>query len=304
MLIAFHVSVSRPYNLNNYPCFHLTELTKKSVGLSQAPKAKQIRTSQTNIFFHDFFFNPPSVFRSSRDIMASSPPRIISCSPSYLPQLLSIYNHYVLHSVTTFHLTPQPLTFMQENFSRVTGHKLPFLLLIQQTTATTTTSSSYSRCEEEEQEKKQDEECEEEKDEQHEKKEKVLGYAYLSPYNPHREAYATTTELSIFLSPQATRSGFGSLLLKALLDKLRAKKNELVPREREEKDREMARVREIVVGMSIFEGDPGRFYERMGFRPVGVFERVGWKFGRWVDVKFFQLSLRDGEEGDGEIEGI
>lgn len=62
-----------------------------------------------------------------------------------------------------------------------------------------------------------------------------------------------------------------------------------------EQQREMVpRVREIVAGMSIFEGDPGRFYERMGFRPVGVFERLGWKFGRWVDVKFFQLSLGEG----------
>lgn len=120
-----------------------------------------------------------------------------------------------------------------------------------------------------------------------------MGYAYLSPYNPHREAYSATTELSIFLSPQATRSGFGALLLKALLGKVQSKKNEFVAEQRE-----MARVREIVAGMSIFEGDPGRFYERMGFRPVGVFERLGWKFGRWVDVKFFQLSLGEGE-GEG-----
>lgn len=187
---------------------------------------------------------------------------------------------------------------MREIFSRVTVHKLPFLLLVQPTTTTTTSSSSSSSPsrrkeeeEEQEQEKKQVEEGEEE-----EKEEKVVGYAYLSPYNPHREAYAATTELSIYLSPQTTRSGFGSLLLKALLDKLRAKKeDELAPGE----GREMGWVKEIVVGMSIFEGDPGRFYERMGFRPVGVFERLGWKFGRWVDVKFFQLSLPEGEGGDG-----
>lgn len=120
-----------------------------------------------------------------------------------------------------------------------------------------------------------------------------MGYSYLSPYNPHREAYSATTELSIFLSPQSTRSGFGALLLKALVDKVRSKKNEIVAEQRE-----MARVKEIVAGMSIFEGDPGRFYERMGFRPVGIFERLGWKFGSWVDVKFFQLSLGEGDEGE------
>lgn len=56
----------------------------------------------------------------------------------------------------------------------------------------------------------------------------------------------------------------------------------------------MVRVREILAGVSVFEGDPGRFYERMGFKFVGVFERLGWKFGRWVDVKWYQLSLGEG----------
>lgn len=181
---------------------------------------------------------------------------------------------------------------MQEIFSRVTAHKLPFLLLVHPTTTTTTSSSSRRRRREEEeeggeQEKKQGDEGEAEK----EKEEKVVGYAYLSPYNPNREAYFAATELSIFLSPQATRSGCGSLLLKALLDMLRKGKKELLPGEGE---REMVRVREVLAGVSVFEGDPGRFYERMGFRFVGVFERLGWKFGRWVDVKWFQLSLGEG----------
>lgn len=248
---------------------------------------------------------------------SSSPPQITSCTPSHLPQLLSIYNYYVLHTVLTFHLTPQPLSFMQEIFSRVTAHKLPFLLLVQPTTTTstitttrTTTSSSSSsssrrRREEEqeggggEQEKKQEEEGEAEKEKEKEKEEKVVGYAYLSPYNPNREAYAATTELSIFLSPQATRSGCGSLLLKALLDKLRKGKKKLVPGEGE---REMVRVREILAGVSVFEGDPGRFYERMGFKFVGVFGRLGWKFGRWVDVKWYQLSLGEGWGGEDGIQ--
>lgn len=71
------------------------------------------------------------------------------------------------------------------------------------------------------------------------------------------------------------------------------KNNEFVAEQRE-----MARVREILAGMSIFEGDAGRFYERMGFKPVGIFKRLGWKLGRWVDVKYFQLSLGEGEGED------
>jgi L-amino acid N-acyltransferase YncA len=32
-------------------------------------------------------------------------------------------------------------------------------------------------------------------------------------------------------------------------------------------------------------------HERLGFRPVGVFTEVGYKFGRWVDVGMWQRPL-------------
>ena len=32
-------------------------------------------------------------------------------------------------------------------------------------------------------------------------------------------------------------------------------------------------------------------HEAVGFSPVGVFQRVGYKFGKWHDVGWWQLSL-------------
>ena len=32
-------------------------------------------------------------------------------------------------------------------------------------------------------------------------------------------------------------------------------------------------------------------HERLGFRKVAHFEQVGWKFGRWIDVGYWQLLL-------------
>jgi phosphinothricin acetyltransferase len=32
----------------------------------------------------------------------------------------------------------------------------------------------------------------------------------------------------------------------------------------------------------------------VGFEPIGVFRSVGWKFGRWHDVAWFQRRLREG----------
>jgi phosphinothricin acetyltransferase len=33
-------------------------------------------------------------------------------------------------------------------------------------------------------------------------------------------------------------------------------------------------------------------HERLGFRPVGVFQGVGFKLGRWLDVGWWQLDLQ------------
>ena len=36
-----------------------------------------------------------------------------------------------------------------------------------------------------------------------------------------------------------------------------------------------------------------RFHEALGFTPVGVFRRAGWKFDTWHDVSWWQRPLRD-----------
>ncbi|MBE9553904.1 MAG: GNAT family N-acetyltransferase [Proteobacteria bacterium] len=48
-------------------------------------------------------------------------------------------------------------------------------------------------------------------------------------------------------------------------------------------------------------GDSGNMgsialHERMGFRMVGTFEAVGFKFGRWVDTVLMQRPLGDGRD--------
>ena len=40
-------------------------------------------------------------------------------------------------------------------------------------------------------------------------------------------------------------------------------------------------------------------HESLGFRPVGVYPRVGFKDGRWYDVGWWQLALRDRSEEPG-----
>jgi phosphinothricin acetyltransferase len=36
------------------------------------------------------------------------------------------------------------------------------------------------------------------------------------------------------------------------------------------------------------------FHERLGFHLIGVFHRIGYKFGAWRDVAWYERLLRDG----------
>jgi L-amino acid N-acyltransferase YncA len=105
----------------------------------------------------------------------------------------------------------------------------------------------------------------------------VLGYAYAAPYRP-RSAYRFALEDSIYLDPAATSRGIGSALLAALLEAGTASG---------------ARQMLAVIGDS---GNAGSIavHARLGFRHVGTFEAVGFKFGRWVDTVLMQRPLGPG----------
>ena len=39
-----------------------------------------------------------------------------------------------------------------------------------------------------------------------------------------------------------------------------------------------------------------RFHEKMGFRRIGSFRAIGWKFARWYDSVYLQLPLGGGDD--------
>lgn len=102
-----------------------------------------------------------------------------------MSSILSIYNHYVTHTIVTFDITPRPLSYISETHQSVLAQSLPYLVAIDKNDTT-----------------------------------KVLGYAYATQSRP-RAAWAATVEFTIYLSPDATGQGVGKCLLDALLRKLR-----------------------------------------------------------------------------------
>jgi phosphinothricin acetyltransferase len=105
----------------------------------------------------------------------------------------------------------------------------------------------------------------------------LLGYAYAGHYRT-RPAYRFTVEDSIYVAPQAQRRGAGRALLDALIV---------------ESEGRGFRQMLAVIGDSAHVGSI-ELHRAAGFRMVGTFENVGFKFGRWLDSMMMQRALGPG----------
>ena len=101
----------------------------------------------------------------------------------------------------------------------------------------------------------------------------VIGYAYARPFAA-REAYRWSCETSVYLAADRRRSGTGRALYQALLARL-------VERG----------FRVAVAKMTLPNPASEGLHAALGFRPVGVHRRIGYKNGAWYDVAISQLDL-------------
>lgn len=101
----------------------------------------------------------------------------------------------------------------------------------------------------------------------------VMGYAYATPWRV-RSAYRFSAESSVYVSPEHPRKGVGSRLYRHLIDELRARGLHMV-----------------IGGIAQPNEASVALHEAMGFRKVAHFSEVGMKFGRWIDVGYWELKL-------------
>jgi L-amino acid N-acyltransferase YncA len=103
--------------------------------------------------------------------------------------------------------------------------------------------------------------------------EDVVGYAYSWSYRP-RPAYNRTRETSIYLDPSVRGQGIGRQLYPALLDTMTD-----------------SGVHTAVA--LVAQPNPGSvgLHRACGFEHVGTMREVGFKFGQWVDVEWYQKIL-------------
>ena len=102
---------------------------------------------------------------------------------------------------------------------------------------------------------------------------RVRGYAYGTPHRT-RHAYRFTTETSIYVSPEFHRSGIGRPLYQQLLDRLAG-----------------SGFATAVAGITLPNDASVRFHSALGFAEVGVFPKVGFKFGEWHDTVWMVRPL-------------
>ncbi len=105
----------------------------------------------------------------------------------------------------------------------------------------------------------------------------LLGYAYANHYRT-RPAYRFTVEDSVYIDPTAQRRGAGRALLERLIV---------------ESETRGFRQMVAVIGDSAQTASI-ELHRAAGFRMIGAFENVGYKFDRWLDSVMMQRALGQG----------
>lgn len=101
----------------------------------------------------------------------------------------------------------------------------------------------------------------------------VIGYAYISNWR-ERSAYDITLETSIYLASDAVAFGVGTELYRALIGRSKA-----------------LNTHSLIGVISLPNEASQKLHQKLGFILVGNFRESGHKFGKLIDVEFWQLIL-------------
>jgi phosphinothricin acetyltransferase len=107
----------------------------------------------------------------------------------------------------------------------------------------------------------------------------VAGFAYASAYRS-RAAYRWAADVTVYVAEHHRRQGAGTELYTALLNLLTQQGFHVA-----------------VAVITLPNQASVALHESLGFRPVGVYGRIGYKAGAWYDVGHWQLELRPPGEG-------
>ncbi len=101
----------------------------------------------------------------------------------------------------------------------------------------------------------------------------VLGYVYGTRHRA-RAAYQWSVDVSVYIRQGMRRTGIGRALYTSLFELL-----------------SLQQFYNCYAGITLPNPGSVGLHETLGFRPIGVYRRVGHKLGAWHDVGWWQLTL-------------
>lgn len=103
---------------------------------------------------------------------------------------------------------------------------------------------------------------------------KTIGYAYAGKHR-QRAAYQWCVESSVYVGVDSRGKGVGKALYTSLLKVL-----------------QLQGFYNVYAGITVPNPASVALHEAVGFSPVGVYQLIGYKLGKWHDVGWWQLSLK------------
>ena len=107
-----------------------------------------------------------------------------------------------------------------------------------------------------------------------EQNEAVVGWAALSSYST-KCAYSKTAEISLYVKKECQGKGFGTKLMDAIIQ-----------------DGEKAGLHAVIARITEGNKQSVRLHESVGFKHVGIYKEVGYKFGKRLDVYLMEKIYR------------
>ena len=99
----------------------------------------------------------------------------------------------------------------------------------------------------------------------------IAGYAYAGTHRK-RASYRWTKEVSVYVHPDFRRRGIAKGLYKALIQVLK-----------------IQGVHSILAGITLPNAQSIQFHQALGFQKIGTYTDVGYKFGQWHSVSWWEL---------------
>lgn len=102
---------------------------------------------------------------------------------------------------------------------------------------------------------------------------RIVGYAYASKWKG-RCAYRFSAECTVYLDPDCVGMGYGTKLYERLFAALRERG-----------------MHAVIGGVALPNPASVALHEKLGMTKVAHFREVGFKFDKWIDVGYWEVTL-------------